>query len=319
MVNSQYTPFAAWKIYKIIKEIKMQSENYRHSFSFAINDVLFIIHNNSTIFNFDDDYYTSAHYHHVAEIHYVYEGSQTIKIINKEKKREDTYSIEAGQLLLIHPYVYHAIGSTGRLTRLTFTIEAIVQKQTEFAKSITEIINRPDAPLILRNKYLNDTFDVIRSAFNRNDSDSFYFDQYNRQLLMTSVVTYILDLLLKKAPPFRTQRVPITDVDREYLIKNYLCLNCSKPNALSELADILHLSIRQTQTMVEKVMGKNFKTVALERRMELADTLIECTDMTLTEICEELNYSSYSSFYTAFVNYFGVSPTERKKQKNAET
>lgn len=292
----------------------MKNEMYQYSFPFSINDTRFIIHNNSSILSFQEDSYRATHCHHVAEIHYVYQGSETVNILNVEKKREDVYNVSAGQLLLIRPYMYHAMSNRGSLSRLTFTLEALPQKNSDFSRYVYEAFNNGSEPLIVQNKYLQDAFDEIRSAFRHKREDNLYFDRYNQQLMLTSVITYVINLVLGSTS-MRNEKKPATaELDREYIIKNFFCMSFSRPNALEALAELLHLSTRQTQTEVERVMGKNFKTLALEMRMKLADMLIRCTEKTLTEISDELDYSSYSSFYTAFVNYFGVTPTEYKKQ-----
>lgn len=294
----------------------MKNEMYQYSFPFSINDTRFIIHNNSSILSFQEDSYRSTHCHHVTEIHYVYQGNEKVSVLNVEKKREDVYNVSAGQLLLIRPYMYHAMSNKGFLSRLTFTLEALPQKDSDFSKYVAEAFTGGSEPLIVQNKYLQDTFDEIRSAFRHKSEDNLYFDRYNQQLLLTSAITYVINLVLESTPAHKEKKSAKAELDREYIIKNFFCVNFSRPQALEALAELLHLSTRQTQTEVERVMGKNFKTLALEMRMKLADMLIRCTDKTLTEISDELDYSSYSSFYTAFMNYFGISPTEYKKQNS---
>lgn len=291
-----------------------QTENYSHSFSFSLNGVTVGIHNNSKLFSFNEPHYCSEHRHHVTEIHYVYAGSEIVTILNKKEKREERYCVEAGQLLIIFPQTYHATNENSAFSRLTFTVEAIEEVPSVFSKKVTDALNAgKDTCTIIEDKYLSNTFEGIQNAFRQLDDDNIYFNNYNRQLLMTSAVTHILDILLKNQFPAQTRTPPMTDLHREYLIKNFFCMATDQGHTLDSLAKMIHLSPRQTQTTVERIMGKNFKTLVLEQRMSTAELLITCTDKSLAEICESSGYSSYSSFYTAFVNYYGITPTEYKR------
>ena len=68
---------------------------------------------------------------------------------------------------------------------------------------------------------------------------------------------------------------------------------------LCDLAEIPHLSERQTERLVIKHMGKSFKEALLDIRTEMAKKLMETTDMPMSEIAKSVGYKSYAGFWKA--------------------
>ena len=136
-----------------------QTENYNHSFSFSLNGVQISIRNNSSLFTIDEAHYCGTHQHHVAELHYVYSGSEIVTILNRKEKREDEYNVEAGQLLIVFPQTYHALLGSKSFSRLTFTVEAIEEDPGAFSKKVVEAFgHQNDKCRIIEDKYLQSTF-----------------------------------------------------------------------------------------------------------------------------------------------------------------
>jgi AraC-like DNA-binding protein len=83
------------------------------------------------------------------------------------------------------------------------------------------------------------------------------------------------------------------------------------------VADALHMSVR---TMHRKLAGenRNFRTLLVEMRRDLAEQYILDNSLTLTEISLLLGFSEPSSFSRAFKSWTGTAPSEARQARNDE-
>lgn len=96
---------------------------------------------------------------------------------------------------------------------------------------------------------------------------------------------------------------PIPISDYGFLIREFFSLRYTENVSLSDLADILHLSERQTERRVFIHTGNSFRKELIETRMRTAQHLRETTDMSLAAIAKYVGYSSYPGFWKAFQQY----------------
>lgn len=83
---------------------------------------------------------------------------------------------------------------------------------------------------------------------------------------------------------------------------------------LEKLAKRLGLSVRQTQRFLERMYGKTFTRKKLEARMSAAVPLLQNSRHTVTEISEQLGYSSVEHFSHAFSGYYGYVPSKLREK-----
>ncbi len=88
-----------------------------------------------------------------------------------------------------------------------------------------------------------------------------------------------------------------------FIIGEFFSNNYSADITLSSLAKELHLSEKQTERLVVKCMGCNFKKALTAVRMSTAEQLIKEGKLTLAEIAEYVGYRSYSGFWKAYSRY----------------
>ena len=89
--------------------------------------------------------------------------------------------------------------------------------------------------------------------------------------------------------------------DVAYLIHEYVEANYHRPLRLSELAELLHLSERQTQREIRRLTGGSFSELLRSHRMAVAHRLARTTEMTAAEIAAYVGYETYSGFRRAFL------------------
>lgn len=83
---------------------------------------------------------------------------------------------------------------------------------------------------------------------------------------------------------------------------------------LDALSSRLGLSPRQTERLLQKQYGQTFLQKRTQARMSAAAALLPDPALSITQIAEQLGYSSTEHFSTAFRRYYGVSAREYRKQ-----
>jgi len=105
-------------------------------------------------------------------------------------------------------------------------------------------------------------------------------------------------------------------VDENYLdkIENML-FDFQEDINLGTLAEKLGLSTRQTSRILRKNYNSTFSEMFCERRLDIAETLLRNTDMTVAEIVEYVNFPSESYFYARFKKRYKMTPTSYRETR----
>lgn len=96
--------------------------------------------------------------------------------------------------------------------------------------------------------------------------------------------------------------------DYSFIIDSFFAMNYASNPSLKTLASLLHLSEKQAARLVFKYKGKTFKQEIADRRIKIANILINQGKMSLSEIAHHVGYDSYSGFWKA------LNSTKEKKQ-----
>ena len=104
------------------------------------------------------------------------------------------------------------------------------------------------------------------------------------------------------------------DLERLYRIMHYLYANFDKKVTLSDIASEEHLSIHYISHFIKKTSGLSFQNLLNYIRVEQADKLLNENRLTLTQISEFCGFSSPAYFNKCFASWFGISPSEYRKQ-----
>ena len=105
----------------------------------------------------------------------------------------------------------------------------------------------------------------------------------------------------------------IQTVQRLWLVENYISDIFHADNIIESISGLLHLSSRQTDRFVRRMTGYSLSALIKRQRMLTAEILIRSSNMTFNQIAEYVGYKSYSGFYNAFRQYFGVTPEEKRR------
>ncbi|HOO28147.1 MAG TPA: AraC family transcriptional regulator [Lachnospiraceae bacterium] len=130
-----------------------------------------------------------------------------------------------------------------------------------------------------------------------------------KQLLVAIVRNY--SYTKETSSPLETQVLN----DNQYLTIEECFLYEYNTLTLPELSDRLGLSSRQTERLLQKHYGKTFLSKKTEAKMSAAVLLLRNPAKTITEISEELGYSSVEHFSSAFKRYYHINARQYRKTK----
>jgi AraC-like DNA-binding protein len=106
-----------------------------------------------------------------------------------------------------------------------------------------------------------------------------------------------------------------SDLARLEKIVKHIDANFQHGNSLSDIASNLNLSLSQCSRFFKEKMGISFTQYLRHVQITHAKELLVETDHTVLFISEDSGFSSLASFYRAFNNDTGVTPTEFRERK----
>ena len=110
------------------------------------------------------------------------------------------------------------------------------------------------------------------------------------------------------------------DFSRRVAIEQVMGEHLDDPNFNTEqLAERLHLSVRQTQRTVAKFYGDSFHRVLTDFRLSTAYDLMLSTQESVEQIASRVGYANPSAFYPAFKAKYGISPNALRQEKKPNT
>ena len=88
----------------------------------------------------------------------------------------------------------------------------------------------------------------------------------------------------------------------------------TEPLGLEQLAAVAGLSKYHFQRLFRATYGRSPATYLTERRIERAQDLLRATNLTVTEVCHAVGFSSLGSFSSRFRELVGESPSEFQRR-----
>lgn len=303
----------------------MESEKLK--ISFPINDCIFHIRAlrkhvvpDIVSVNYEEtELVTKMHKHFIIEFQHVYEGSVFVR---NNDIQGGIKKLSAGESCFIPPNVYHSVETSPDTVRYCFTLGVEYNKAcvtTGFSSFFhyNYVINN-----ITNVKFYNEK--IIQTYMNQYReiiSSDIYATSAQQNLLLALTVLYMLDCSYRdnmtNSYSYKSEtNVADSNYDRQWIIENFISSRYCDDIKISDLSKLLYLSDRQTRTVVKKIMGNDYKKLIIKQRMEVANILIKETNLTLEEISQKVGYTSYSSFYAAYVKYSGFPPNIARLKSN---
>ncbi len=100
---------------------------------------------------------------------------------------------------------------------------------------------------------------------------------------------------------------------RMLLARGYLAERYMEPVTLVEAAEFAGFSPFHFQRLFTRAFGESPLEFLTRVRMERAQTLLRSRELTVSEVCLEVGYSSLGSFSSLFSRRMGCAPTEFRR------
>lgn len=244
------------------------------------------------------------HYHPCFEFHYVTEGEVVYLC------QGNVLTLRCGDLLIIPPRMYHkAISSPSKGKKISFALDIPISGTTLDTKKkyLCDVFSCDRAMSVsLGDGLVKD--EIMRLSELASIKDQGYVEREKIRAAAHSFTVNLYDFLSEEAHRVNDVQND-SDLSREYEIDTFMALNFTSGATMEALAEQLHVSVRQAHRIIKKSYGKTYREKAAEIRLEIALGFLRATDKSISEIAEELGYSSSSSFTTFIKNETGKTPT----------
>lgn len=249
------------------------------------------------------------HHHSTMELHYVFAGRCSITMDNIQ------HHVDAGQLLLIPPGLYHYVSDTSPdLARITIAIQfeppASCHRES-LAPRIFAALS-PSAPLLLNIPPDSPPADVL-SRMHTLPLSSGAVTLEKLRALSQLLVLELFDILT------HTQAVslPVSvspPAPQDFVIDEFFVHSFRLNNGSPILARKLHVSTRQLQRIIKQSYGMNYRDKLKEVRLQIALDLLSRTDKSIAQIAQQLGYSSSANFSAFIKSTTGKTPSQLRRE-----
>lgn len=272
--------------------------------SFSISNIKF------TILSIGDetfDYPIPRHNHSMQsyELHYVKSGHGTLKVDST------SYKLSSGDFYVTGPEVFHE--------QISDTLDPVreygMYLRTDYEGKLS--MSNPMLSFTNVSFWLGEGDKVIPVLFEKIFSElskkpylyELMLPPLIEELLLTVTRMYsALDSKSVKDDPLENKPEDLISLTiEEAFLYGYQNIT------LESLAAQINLGTRQTERLLKKHYNTTFSRMKLEARMSAASVLLLDTQKSISEISEELGFSSSEHFTNAFKKFYNVTPLAYRK------
>lgn len=250
------------------------------------------------------------HIHAVHEFQYIHSG-----VLHELIDEERMLDVSEKCVLFIPPNVLHRNSAgTCRRMAMAITLQRIDSNDensfSEFAY-YCELMGRIREPMVFKDQQILECAEELIELADTKQN------LHKKKLLLARIFIRAAECMdqlsqgaKKNCPVFRGG-----SADRQYyLIEQYINTRYAQKTSADEIAELLNVSRRQADRIVKRIFGKTYTALIQERRMSLAQKMLQKTDIACTQIAEKTGYGTYAGFYVAFREYFGCAPEEMRQR-----
>lgn len=232
-----------------------------------------------------------SHFHRHLELLYVQEGEIDIRIGNCQRL------LHKGEAGLCFPHVIHSYQSSQSLNAvmLIFDTDLVPAHKSVLQQSVPEI------PVLSAERVHPDIPYLLGRIGEETDIDR------------TLLEGYLTVLLSRMLPCFTLQKTEQKEnLSLPHRLLTYLGEHFTEPLTLTETAKALGVSKYHLSRCLSQKIGCNFQYYLNTLRAQRANSLLNQSELSLTEICFEAGFDSISTFYRAYKSFYGATPGQQK-------
>lgn len=262
------------------------------------------------------------HSHQFFELLYVSEGHCANRF------EDASISLEKGDVCFIAPDVPHQVQVYNRET----IVYNILVRTSTFQEAFNNIYGRNDivAMFFKQNLYRKNIgaspymlcktdsepilLELIQRIIAEEQNKALFCNEYMKLLFNTFLLELLRRheqhfLVRKSADGNETGNIPAV---LRYIQNNYQTVT------LSEAAHFFNYSEAHLSRIIKKYSGHNFSNIIKTIRLQKTVELLENTDLSVSEIAEQMGYTDNSHFHKVFKHAYGLTPIQYRQKYLAE-
>ena len=251
---------------------------------------LHIIHKESVHF--------PPHLHSGMEIVYVTRGTLVLGV------GCELYQMEKGDLAIVFPNLIHHYQVFGKGKKEAFYLVPQMSLTGGFMDELQQYC--PKNPVIKKENVHPDIKDAILKLYKEENRSQVLEQAYIQVILARSMQCFEL-----------IPRETYENNDIIYRTVSYIAKNFKEEVSLDIMARDLGVSKYVLSRIFSSTFHTNFNQYLNEQRLNYVVTLLEYTDMPITDICLEAGFQSQRTFNRAFQEKFRKTPREYKNEFKA--
>ncbi|MBR5439138.1 MAG: AraC family transcriptional regulator [Clostridia bacterium] len=216
--------------------------------------------------------------------------------------------VKSGDIYLSLPLDKHEIISSSA-TPLKYDHIAFYIENADLYKEMDYVITNFHSPterIINDNRIIRLTSLILAEYTNNSE----YHDEIIANLLNTIIVYIIRDFKNKE-----TCNEFESVTSKEILctqIMNYIDVNIFDIESLTVISDVFKYNYSYISSMFKSVTKTSLREYFLNRKLEIAKSLVDENKLKIYQIAEKLNYSTPNAFTKVFKQKYGYSPKKMK-------
>ncbi len=243
----------------------------------------------------------NLHYHAVHELFFVKDSALTLFTDDNAYEYNNC-------IVCIPPFFRHRTYGKD-IYKIFFSIDGLEKSSTNFNEFLCELMNSK-----------------IPIELSKSSTIDFYIKESEKLLSnKTSIKNEIISTLLKLIfhyiylDNYKNEDSEVSYGNESYLIKiDAIINNYQNDINLKTVSNELCLSTKQTSRIIKKHFKKSLSDLVTEKRLDVACNLLKHSDKSISQIVEQINFSSETYFYFQFKKNFGCTPSEYRTKKIAD-
>ncbi|MDY5527365.1 AraC family transcriptional regulator [Eisenbergiella porci] len=212
----------------------------------------------------------------------------------------ELYSMEKGDFAIVFPNLIHHYQVFGEGKNEAFYLAPQMSMAGYFMDKLQKYC--PKNPVIKRENVHPDIRQAIMKLYKEKIRNQILDQAYIQIILARSIPC--LELVLRET---------YESDDVIYQTVNYIAKNFKEEITLDSMAKDLGVSKYAISRVFSSTFHTNFNQYLNEQRLNYAVSLLEYTDMSITDICLEAGFQSQRTFNRVFQEKFKMTPREYKK------
>lgn len=250
-----------------------------------------------------------VHWHEEMEWIYVRKGHLLVNAGGTD------YDLTDGQVLIVNPRQLHRMQSDDTAVNyytILFSMELIsfqssdLLEQTVFQPLRTGQQSLPN--LVPESVLTRENLEILEQVVQINVQKPSMYQLETRLLLLTFLMEVLRNTVLEQNSEDNTGQL-----QRQML--EYIRIHYKEGVSLSELADQFHLSPKYISRYFKEKFDLTISGYISHLRMSHAKSLLEHTDLSITDVAEQSGYSGVSFFIRQFTAENGCSPGKWRRER----